>query len=175
MFICHFALTDQKRTNQRLICRNFFISIFGRNNPVFTALFSNDIKKKSVGSLKNWIYYVVIWKLSLCLCWYFSLIFAWDDCSFYLRIQLFNTFVLSWVDRVITRTRSFNVSAPVEFIIQQFTDKLSIRFISQLIKGTSKFLQKSLKHCNGTIISVSFVLPVADVAPFILALNQNLL
>lgn len=66
-----------------------------------------------------------------------------------------------------------NFSAPVEFIIQQFTDKLSIRFISQLIKGTSKFLQKSLKHFNDPVISVSFVFPVADVAPFILALNLN--
>ena len=45
-----------------------------------------------------------------------------------------------------------------------------MRLISQLIKGISRVLQKSLKYYNGTIISTYF-LPPSAVSPVIFCLN----
>ena len=45
---------------------------------------------------------------------------------------------------------------------------VKIRLTSQLINGISWVLQKLLKYFQGTIISTSFVLPVAGVFPVIL-------
>ena len=49
-----------------------------------------------------------------------------------------------------------------------------MRLTSQLINGISRILQKLLKYFNGTIISISFVLPSTGVfaAIFILDLND---
>ena len=55
----------------------------------------------------------------------------------------------------------------------QFADQVSIRFISQLIKGISRVLQQVLKYFKGTAILTSFVLPAAGLLPIILALNLN--
>ena len=38
-----------------------------------------------------------------------------------------------------------------------------MRFISQLINGISRFLQKLLKYFNGTAISTFFVLPLSGI------------
>ena len=44
---------------------------------------------------------------------------------------------------------------------------------SQLIKGTSRVLQKLLKYFSGTIISTFFSLPAAGVFPVIFILDLN--
>ena len=48
-----------------------------------------------------------------------------------------------------------------------------MRITSQLINGISRVLQKLLKYFNGTIISISFVLPSAGVFPVIFILDLN--
>ena len=51
-------------------------------------------------------------------------------------------------------------------------DQVKMRLISQLIKDISRVLQKLLKYCNDTIISISFA-PPAAVLPLICCLNIN--
>ena len=60
-----------------------------------------------------------------------------------------------------------NLPAPVELVIAQVDDHVKMRLISQLINSISRIIQKSLKYFNGTIISTSFVLPLALVFPVI--------
>ena len=48
-----------------------------------------------------------------------------------------------------------------------------MRLDSQLINGISRVLQNLLKYFNGTIISTSFVLPLAGVFPVIFILDLN--
>ena len=48
-----------------------------------------------------------------------------------------------------------------------------MRFISQLIKGISRVLQKLLKYFSDNAISTFFLLPAAGVLPVVLALNLN--
>ena len=50
----------------------------------------------------------------------------------------------------------------------QFAEQVKIRFISQLIKGFPRVLQKLCKYFNGTVIS-AFLMP-----PLILAKNLDL-
>ena len=75
-----------------------------------------------------------------------------------------------------TRTYNFvsviaNFPSPVELVITQSLDHVSIRLTSQLINGLSSVLKKLLKYFNGTIISTSFVLPAAGVFPVIFTLD----
>ena len=48
-----------------------------------------------------------------------------------------------------------------------------MRFISQLIKGISRVLQKLLKYFSDNAISTFFLLPAAGILPVVLALNLN--
>ena len=48
-----------------------------------------------------------------------------------------------------------------------------MRLTSQLINGISRFLQKSLKYFNGTIISTAFLLSSLGVLPVIFNLDLN--
>ena len=66
-----------------------------------------------------------------------------------------------------------NLPAPVELVITQVDDHVKMRLTSQLINGISRVLQKLLKYFNGTIISTSFVLPIAGVFPVIFTLDLN--
>ena len=89
-----------------------------------------------------------------------------------------SSFVINWVDRVTTGTKSFvsvivNVSALVKSVIKQFCNQVIIRLISKLINGISRVLQEFLKSLNGTKISKSFVLPASGVLFAILPLNLN--
>ena len=58
-------------------------------------------------------------------------------------------------------------------IITQSADQSKISSISQLIKGTSRVLQKLLKYSSGTIISTPFIYPSSFVWPVIYALKLN--
>ena len=97
-------------SNQQLICQKNLISIFGRKYfvcPVFTALFSNDIKKSLLAPWKIG-YITLLSENCLCACvgtsyWYLIEMIALFTSVF----NYCNNFVLSWVDRVITTTRSF--------------------------------------------------------------------
>ena len=74
----------------------------------------------------------------------------------------FNSFTLSWVDKVTTGTLSFvsvtiNVgswSAAVPATKHQLLYQVNIRLISELCNGISSVLQKILKYFNGTINSI---------------------
>ena len=76
----------------------------------------------------------------------------------------FNSFTLSWVDKVTTGTLSFvsvtiNVgswSAAVPATKHQLLYQVNIRLISELCNGISSVLQKLLKYFNGTINSIYF-------------------
>ena len=57
--------------------------------------------------------------------------------------------------------------------ITQFSDQAVMRLISQLIKSTSRVLQKLLKYFNGTAILTSFVLLISRALPVFLALKLN--
>ena len=48
-----------------------------------------------------------------------------------------------------------------------------MRLTLQLINSISRAFQKLLKYFNGTIISTSFVLPIAGVFPVIFTLDLN--
>ena len=65
-----------------------------------------------------------------------------------------------------------NVPTPVELVITKVDDHVKMRLISQLINSISRVLQKSL-YSNGTIISTSFVLPLAGVFPVSVVLNLS--
>ena len=54
--------------------------------------------------------------------------------------------------------------------IAQVSDQVKMRLISQLINGTSRFLQKLLKYFKGTSTS-TFSVPSAPVVPVIFCLN----
>ena len=66
-----------------------------------------------------------------------------------------------------------NVLAPIKLVMAKFVDQVSLRFIWQLIKGFSRFLQKLLKYINGTTVSTFFALPVAGILPPTAALGLN--
>ena len=68
-----------------------------------------------------------------------------------------------------------NLPAPVELVITRVDDHVKMRLTSQLTNGISMVFQNLLKYFNGTIISTSFVLPLAGVFPvtFILDLNNS--
>ena len=76
----------------------------------------------------------------------------------------FNSFTLSWVDKVTTGTLSFvsvtinvgSCSAAVPATKHQFLYQVNIRLISELCNGISSVLQKLLKYFNGTINSIYF-------------------
>ena len=86
-------------------------------------------------------------------------------------MNYFNSFVLSWADKVTTGTWNLlyvivNVGTWLltsSSIIKQFSDKVKIRLLSLnfnyfwLINVISRGLQKLLKWFNGTIILTSFV------------------
>ena len=55
----------------------------------------------------------------------------------------------------------------------QFADQVKISSTSQLIKDISGVLQKLLKYFNGTINSVSFILPLLSAWPVIFVLKSN--
>ena len=81
-----------------------------------------------------------------------------------------NSFALSWVGKITTRTRSVvsviaNFSTPAESVITQVDEQVRMRLVSQLIKGISRVLQKLLKYFNGTAISTSFALSAAEFFP----------
>ena len=88
-----------------------------------------------------------------------------------------SNFALSCVDKVTTETLSF-VSVILNFVsrvaeeITQVRDHVKIRLTSQLINGTSRVLQKLLKHFNGTIISIFFALPTWGI--FLVIFNLDL-
>ena len=77
----------------------------------------------------------------------------------------FNSFRLSWVDKVTTGTWNFvsgivNVRswfAAVPANKDNFFDQVYIRLIPQLNNGISSVLQKLLRYFSGTITSASFV------------------
>ena len=56
---------------------------------------------------------------------------------------------------------SLNFSLPVELVITQNDNHVKMKFTPQLTNGVSRVLEKLLKYFNGTIISLSFVLPSA--------------
>ena len=55
------------------------------------------------------------------------------------------------------------VPVPVELVVPQFDDHVSMRLISQFSNGISRVLQKLLKYFNGITISTWFVLHSAGV------------
>ena len=65
-----------------------------------------------------------------------------------------------------------NVVAFASLDNTHFADQVKMRLISQLIKGTSRVLQKLLKYFNGAIVLTSFV-PAATILPVIFCLNIN--
>ena len=81
-----------------------------------------------------------------------------------LDFNCFNSFALSWVDNVTTRTSSFlsvivNVDIRMAIgasIVKQFEDQGRIRLIPQLINGISRVLQKLLKYFNGNLMWTFF-------------------
>ena len=66
-----------------------------------------------------------------------------------------------------------NFSSPVELVITQSLDHNKRRLTSQLINSISIVLRKVLKYFNGTIISTSFVFPLAGVFAVISILDLN--
>lgn len=54
---------------------------------------------------------------------------------------------------------------------RQYAVQVNIRFISELISGISKILEKLLKYFRGTSISTSLVLPLTGALPVIFVLN----
>ena len=81
----------------------------------------------------------------------------------------FNSFALSWVDKVTTGKYSFVsvignvvvfVSLDVFCINTYFSEQNNMGLIAQLDKGISRVFQKLLIHFNGTVISTPF-LPLA--------------
>ena len=76
----------------------------------------------------------------------------------------FNSFTLSWVDKVTTGTLSFvsvtinvgSCSAAVPATKHQFLYQVNIRLISELCNDISSVLRKLLKYFNGTINSIYF-------------------
>ena len=58
-------------------------------------------------------------------------------------------------------------------MIRHVNDHVKIRLSSQLINGISRVPRKLLKCFDGTIVSTSFVLPLAGVFPVISTLNLN--
>ena len=60
-----------------------------------------------------------------------------------------------------------NFPSAVELVIRQSFDQVKVKLTLQLISGISSVLQKWLQYFNGTIISRSFVLPVAGLFPVI--------
>ena len=50
------------------------------------------------------------------------------------------------------------VPGTIELVITQFADQANLRFISQMIRGTSRIMQRLLKYFNGITISKAFVL-----------------
>ena len=70
-----------------------------------------------------------------------------------------NSFALSSVDKVTTRTKSFvsviaNVVAwfAAALDITQFPDEARMRLISKVINCISRVFQKLLKYFNGTVV-----------------------
>ena len=59
---------------------------------------------------------------------------------------------------IVARCIIVNLAAPIELVIIQIDDHVSIRLISQFINGISRILQKLLNCFNDTAISTSFVL-----------------
>ena len=60
-------------------------------------------------------------------------------------------FALSWAGKATTGTYHFvpgvaNISAPVELVITQFDDQVTIRLVSQLVSDISTVLQKWIKY-----------------------------
>ena len=92
----------------------------------------------------------------------------------------FNSFLFSWVDKVIARTWHFlsvilNVGTPFATVAATrvlFLKHVNWRVILELIEGISSVLQKLLRYFNGTIIS-SFFVPTLPVCPPIYDLNLN--
>ena len=92
----------------------------------------------------------------------------------------FNSFILSWVNKVTIRTESFLLvilnfgtwSATVTATRILYLGHVNGRVIPQLIKGISSVLQKLLRYFNGTVISTSFV-PPFPVCPVICYLKLN--
>ena len=66
-----------------------------------------------------------------------------------------------------------NFSSPVELVITQSLDHNKRRLTSQLINSISIVLRKVLKYFNGTIISTSFVFPLAGIFAVISILDLN--
>ena len=88
------------------------------------------------------------------------------------HFSCWSNFALSWVDKVITGTKSFasvivNLPVPAELVITQVDYHVKMRLTSQLINGISRVLQKLLKYFNGKTISTCFVLPSAGLFPVI--------
>ena len=55
----------------------------------------------------------------------------------------------------------------------QFSDKISMKNVSQLISGISSVLQKLTRYFNRAAISTFSILPAAIVLPVIFPLNLN--
>ena len=81
----------------------------------------------------------------------------------------FNSFALSWADKVTTGKYSFVsvignvvvfVSLDVFCINTYFSEQVNMGLIAQLDKGISRVFQRLLIHFDGTVISTSF-LPLA--------------
>ena len=54
-----------------------------------------------------------------------------------------------------------------------FANQVTMRLISQLIKGISRVSQILLKYFNGTGILKSFVLQLAEIFPVVFVLDSN--
>ena len=99
------------------------------------------------------------------------------NCALDSGFSCFNSFPLSSVERVTTRTWSFK-SVIANFVawltaaldITQFADHDIIRLISQLSNDISRVFRKLLKFFNETIIS-TFLVPSSTVEPVIFCLN----
>ena len=64
-----------------------------------------------------------------------------------------------------------NNSTPIELVITELSDQVNTRFISQLINGISRVLQKLLRYLNETAVSAYLVLSSTRALPVILAFN----
>ena len=160
-----------------------FISTFGRKYPVYIvlcALFSND-KTKSLYTL--WKFGSIEYSLDQSkykfglsrdiLDWYlFQLIVCLSS-----NFNCCSNVVLSWVDKLTTRTKSF-VSIIAKFVallpseFTQFSDQVRIILMSQLINCISRVLQKLQKYFNGAAI-FAFIIPAVLVFSRNFHLNLN--
>ena len=64
-------------------------------------------------------------------------------------------------------------SGALELVITEVDEHIIMRLISQLFNGISRVFQKVLKYFNGSIISMSFVLPSAGVFSAVFILDWN--